>query len=103
MSTELGSISMWATLPRLEWHMLRNSWLILNIFSLHSIGAFFYHISCGHWRPLNWLNSWSISSFVALNMNCLLGYLNAAQRSLSESGVATILDPRDSHLEFWVS
>ncbi|XP_039230727.1 formin-binding protein 1-like isoform X2 [Drosophila yakuba] len=34
-------------------------------------------------------------------MNCLLGYLNAAQRSLSESGVATIFDPRDSHEEFW--
>ncbi|XP_065720864.1 formin-binding protein 1-like isoform X7 [Drosophila suzukii] len=33
-------------------------------------------------------------------MNCLLGYLNAA-RSLSESGVATILDLRDSHVEFW--
>jgi len=71
-------------------------------FSHSPSSSFFYHFSSGHWRPLTWLNSWSISSFVALNMNCLLGYLNAA-RSLSESGVATILDLRDSHVEFWVS
>lgn len=106
----LNSSAPWTT-PLMFWH----SWLIFPV-PLPSQSAappppppspspHLGHFSRGHRRPLNWLNSWPISLFVALNMNCLFGYLNAT-RSLSESGagvVATILDLRDRQAEFRVS